>query len=232
MHAHHWDPDHPTRAANSCIFLRLIPTFHTDALCHAACDQVSHIGIQPAILAAAQSDTTPPPLALLQRLNTAREGRKMMVGIDEMERLGGVVLKMIAVEQLLIKHPRIAETLTLVQVGRSLRRAPRHVGSAPAFACEQVGVRMRNFTPSSQQHYEELRAEIIEVVERINARFPGAVIFEELPTMSLRDRMQLWQLADVVIFTPIREGVNTYPFEAVRLSSCSDKSAAPIRVRS
>jgi len=104
-----------------------------------------------------------------------------------------MMLKLIAFEQLLLKHTHLATSLTLLQ----------------------VGVRARNFTPAVQHHYEELRAEVLEVVEHINKQFPGAVVFEEVPTISLRERMQLWQLADVAVFTPIREGVNTFPLEAV-----------------
>ena len=76
-------------------------------------------------------------------------------------------------------------------------------------------MRARNFTPANEKHYEEVHSEIVEVVERTNKRFPNTVIFEELPTISLHERMQLWELADVAVFTPIREGVNTFPLEAV-----------------
>jgi len=156
--------------------------------------QISHVGVQPAILAAAQADSSGSPLALAQSLLAARDsGRKLMVGIDEMDRLKGVMLKMIAFEQLLLQNEQLATSVTLVQ----------------------VGVRAKNFTPVVQQHYDDLRAEVVETVQRINARFPGSVIFDELPTISLRERMQLWELADVAVFTPIREGVNTFPLEAV-----------------
>jgi len=37
----------------------------------------------------------------------------------------------------------------------------------------------------------------------------------ELPTISLAQRLQLWRRADVALFLPIREGLNTYPLEAV-----------------
>lgn len=53
---------------------------------------------------------------------------------------------------------------------------------------------------------------------RIDAAYPGTVIFIELPTISLSQRMQLWAIADVAVFTPLREGVNTFPLEAVYAS--------------
>ena len=44
---------------------------------------------------------------------------------------------------------------------------------------------------------------------------PKAIDYVELPTISLAQRLQLWRRADVALFLPIREGLNTYPLEAV-----------------
>ena len=37
---------------------------------------------------------------------------------------------------------------------------------------------------------------------------------QELPTIGLEQRMALWAAADVACFTPLREGLNSYPLEA------------------
>lgn len=94
-------------------------------------------------------------------------------------------------------------------------------------------MRAINFTPAGQQHYEDLRTDVLETVERINKQFPRSIIFVELPTISMQDRMQLWELADVAAFTPIREGVNTFALEAVRQhcrSPCSSLHACAIHI--
>lgn len=94
-------------------------------------------------------------------------------------------------------------------------------------------MRAINFTPAGQQHYEDLRTDVLETVERINKQFPRSIIFVELPTISMQDRMQLWELADVAAFTPIREGVNTFALEAVRQhcrSLCSSLYACAIHI--
>ena len=66
---------------------------------------------------------------------------------------------------------------------------------------------------------------ITQVVESISAAFPGAVELVELPTITLVQRMQLWSLADVAVCTPLREGVSTFPLEAVyaRREGCAGR---------
>ena len=134
---------------------------------------------------------------LAQQLQPLRqlqaEGKTLMLGIDEMERLKGLPLKLIAFEQLLRTEPARRDKVCLMQ----------------------VGVRARNFTPAVQVDFDELRDEILEIIGRIDAAFPGAVRFVEVPTMALAQRMQLWALADVACFTPVREALNSFPLEAV-----------------
>ena len=130
-------------------------------------------------------------LVELRQLQAA--GKTVMLGIDEMERLKGIPLKLIAFEQLLKTVPERADKVALVQ----------------------VGVRARNFTPAVQADFDELRGEVLEILGRIESAFPGAVRFVEVPTMALAQRMQLWALADVAVFTPVREGFNSFPLEAV-----------------
>ena len=158
--------------------------------------QVSHVGIQPELCAAQQlagiaSAARWEPMEQLRQLRAA--GKTVMLGIDEMERLKGVPLKLLAFEQLLLSQPERREHVAFVQ----------------------VGVKACNFTPAVREDFEELRAEVLEIISRISEAFPGALSFIELPTISLAQRMQLWALADVAWFSPIREGVNTFPLEAV-----------------
>ena len=133
-----------------------------------------------------------------------------MLGLDEIERLKGLPLKLLAFEQLLMSNPGLAGTTTYVQ----------------------IGVGARNFTPAAQADYDEVRDEmtspslspppppppppapppphhrrrhdydrrghqvrdeIMEVMARLERNFPGAAIFEEvrsahgLHTISARD---------------------------------------------
>jgi len=131
--------------------------------------------------------------ALLARLDEmTAAGRKIVLEVDEVERLKGLPLALLGWEQM-------------------LRTAKRDVRATFV----QVGVKARNFTPATQQDYEAVRAEITEILQRIESAHHGAVIFVELPTISVTQRLQLWRRADVTVFTPVREGMNTYPLEAV-----------------
>lgn len=156
----------------------------------------THMGIEPDVLQEAQLrgedeckgwDTT----AGLLRLRS--EGKTVMLGIDEIERLKGLPLKLLAFEQL-------------------LRTKPERAGST---ALVQIAVKARNFTPAAEADYEEVRSEVLEIISRITGDFPGSVHLVELPTICLAQRMQLWALADVTVFTPLREGYNACPLEAV-----------------
>ncbi len=53
------------------------------------------------------------------------------------------------------------------------------------------------------------------MLRRVEKDHPGAILYVEVPTITLRERMALWQRADVALFLAIREGLNTYPLEAV-----------------
>ena len=158
--------------------------------------QVSHVGIEPFVLQQAQANGERDCAGwnLTQQLIRLRdEGKAVMVGIDEMERLKGLSLKLLAYEQLLRTRPEFSGRVALVQ----------------------VAVKARNFTPAAEPEFEDVRNEVLEVVERIRDAYPGAIDFIELPTISLAQRMQLWALAEVAVCTPLREGVSTFPLEAV-----------------
>ena len=181
--------------------------------------QVSHIGVEPDLLRSAEgmapavsltptvprrasasdvhtmSDTAEDVKAeasLLAHLaEVRRQGKTLVVGVDEMERLKGIPLKLIAYEEF-------------------LRNNAEH-----NVVFVQVAVRAKNFTPAVEADYEDVKEEVSEVMSRLSKEYPGAVIFEELNVISMHGRGQLWRHADVAVFTPIREGVNAWPFEAI-----------------
>jgi trehalose-6-phosphate synthase len=144
----------------------------------------------PSPIARNLSDAT--AQALLSRLDELiASGRSLIISIDEMERLKGMPLALLGFEHLLRTEGDVGATLV------------------------QVGVKARNFTPANQQDYEAVRAEMSEIWARIEAVHPGTCIVIELPTISVTQRLQLWRRASVTLFTPVREGLNTYPLEAV-----------------
>jgi len=63
--------------------------------------------------------------------------------------------------------------------------------------------------------YIKTRNEVNEQVRRINAMWPGTIQFQETPDwrMRLQQRMALMKASDVVLVTPIRDGLNLIPLE-------------------
>ena len=133
--------------------------------------QVSHVGIEPCVLQEAQLAGERECIGWAPTLHLVRlrsEGKAVMLGIDEMERLKGLPLKLLAYEQLLHTRRELEQRVALVQ----------------------VVVRARNYTPAAEGDYEDVRGEVLEIVQRIATAFPGAIDFVELPTISLAQRMQ------------------------------------------
>ena len=61
------------------------------------------------------------------------------------------------------------------------------------------------------------------MVKKINEAFPGTIQFQECAEseMRLQQRMALLRAADVVIVTPIRDGLNLIPLVGAMTSSDS-----------
>jgi trehalose 6-phosphate synthase/phosphatase len=53
------------------------------------------------------------------------------------------------------------------------------------------------------------------MTDALNGKFAGAVDHEEVRGLSLKERLALWQAADVLLVTSIREGLNLMPMEYI-----------------
>jgi len=116
------------------------------------------------------------------------EHRRIVCAIDDLDVIKGLPFKLLAMEQLLINFPAYRDQLVLYQVAN-----PRGVPRA-----------------------EPLRAEIYEIVDRINEDFGSEdyapVVYIE-GRLSLVERVALYQAADAMLLTPIRDGLNLIPYE-------------------
>jgi trehalose 6-phosphate synthase/phosphatase len=106
-----------------------------------------------------------------------------------MESLKGIPLKMLGLERFLNKCPEWIGKMVLVQVGIS--------------AFERA------------DDYVRTKHEILSIVSRINKTWPGTIQFQECSEAEMRlpQRMALMRAADVVMVTPIRDGLNLIPLE-------------------
>jgi trehalose 6-phosphate synthase/phosphatase len=116
-------------------------------------------------------------------------GRRIVCGLDVCQRLSGVALKLVGIERLLDEFPRWRGQVVLVQ---------------------------RCFLPRNRLDDEERTSgELKLLVARINAKYPGAVDYEEIEGSRLTSgkRLGLWLASDVMLNTAVREGLNLDCFE-------------------
>ena len=146
-----------------------------------------HAGIEPPVLH-----------QILRHESVAREaanirarhpGKTIFCSIDRLESLKGIPLKFLAMERFLKRCPEWIGRIVLIQVGIT--------------AWERG------------DDYIKTREEVAEQVLRINATWPGTIQFQETPEwrMRLQQRMALMRASDVVLVTPIRDGLNLIPLE-------------------
>jgi trehalose 6-phosphate synthase/phosphatase len=127
-----------------------------------------------------------------EALRKKHGNRQIIGGVDIGQRLSGTSLKLLAYERLLKDYPTWKPKVVMVQ--RVLLPGARKKD-------EQVTVR-------------ELRA----IVQRIQDKFgPEMIDYKEVAgsTLPMDQRMALWKASDVLMLTPIREGLNHWPMEFV-----------------
>jgi trehalose 6-phosphate synthase/phosphatase len=127
-----------------------------------------------------------------QTLRAKHGNRKIICGADIGQRLSGTSLKLLAYERLLQDYPSWQSKVVMVQ--RVLVPGSRKLD-------EQVTLR-------------ELRFLVQRLVERFG---PDVVDYQEIVGSSLPmdQRLALWKASDVLMITPIREGLNHWPMEYI-----------------
>jgi trehalose 6-phosphate synthase/phosphatase len=129
-------------------------------------------------------------VALSSEVNTERirlrtEGQRLLVGIDRLDYSKGLLRRLSAFADLLRRYPEWHERVRLIQVGVPSRGG---IGS-----------------------YDRFREEINELVGRINGEFSSArwspvrYLHRSIPESLL---VSLFRAADVMLVTPLRDGMN------------------------
>ena len=144
------------------------------------------MGVEPQLLRLPSAAPVERSIVALQR---QVGGRAVVASIDMLEGLKGVPLKLLAFEHFLLSRPERAKRVVLM---------------------------LRGIVPDARpDDYQACVREVTALVERINARFAGAVIFEERAEVALAERLALWAITSVLLVTSVREGLNLLPFEYV-----------------
>jgi trehalose 6-phosphate synthase/phosphatase len=125
-------------------------------------------------------------------LNLRSPTQRLMVGVDRLDYSKGIPRRLLALERLLVEHPEWRERVRLVQVAVPTRTRVRA--------------------------YRRLRREVDALVGRINGRFataswtPVHYVYRSLPQTKL---LALYRTADVMLVTPLRDGMNLVAKEFV-----------------
>ena len=149
---------------------------------------ISHVGVESSVLDKLM--VSPEAAQVSNRLHAAYPGKIIIAGIDALERLSGVALKLLAFETLLEENPVYRNKVVLVQ------------------RCESALIALPADVSRTSR---ELR----ERVKTINATYGPVIDYEVSHTYSPSYRMGLFHAATVLLQTPICEGLNLRPLEYV-----------------
>ncbi len=148
------------------------------------------IGIEPDEIAAVARKAA--CRAELSELRESYRGRKVVLGVDRLDYTKGLPQKLIAFEELLEQNPDLRDTVVFIQIA-----APSRTGVA---------------------EYQRLRREIDELVGRVSGRFSspsGSPLVYIRQNLSPERLVPLFQLADVALVTPLRDGMNLVCLEYI-----------------
>ncbi|WJX50762.1 putative alpha,alpha-trehalose-phosphate synthase [UDP-forming] 7, variant 2 [Trifolium repens] len=128
----------------------------------------------------------------VRELKQQFEGKTILLGIDDMDIFKGINLKILAMEQMLKQHPKWQGRAVLVQIVNPARGKGVHV--------------------------DEVHTEIEESCRRINRVYgrPGyePIVFIDR-SVPITEKVAFYSLAECVIVTAVRDGMNLTPYEYI-----------------
>ncbi|KAK4361228.1 hypothetical protein RND71_020180 [Anisodus tanguticus] len=128
----------------------------------------------------------------VEELKQQFEGKTVLLGVDDMDIFKGVDLKVLAFEEMLKQHPKWQGRAVLVQIANPARGKGKDL--------------------------EEIEEEIKTSIKRINDKFrqPGyePIVFIDRP-VSLSERTAYYTVAECVVVTAVRDGMNLTPYEYI-----------------
>ncbi|KAJ1454388.1 glycosyltransferase family 20-domain-containing protein [Pelagophyceae sp. CCMP2097] len=169
---------------------------------------VCPVGIEPDQVRARAS--SPGAVAAMARLEHQLQGRSLMLGVDTLDPTKGLVHKFLAVEELFSNHPELADQLVFAQV--VLKGGSTDDVTAP-------GATGQTASPAEVPPERSLHAPVAlppTVLSGAQARrqaHSGSELFSTLERQLHAMLIALFSLADVLVVTPIRDGMNVIPFE-------------------
>lgn len=158
-------------------------------------DHTVRIGVYPIgidVPSFEQAASRPDVLAEIERLRRESRGKRIVLGIDRLDYTKGIPRRLLAIDRLLASEPGAKDKIQFVQVAVPTR--------------EKV------------EHYSELRRTVNELVGRLNSHHGSAsgvpihFLYRSIPFVQLA---ALYRAADVMLVTPLRDGMNLVAKEYV-----------------
>ncbi len=152
------------------------------------------LGVFPMGIDAAAFGAIADSSAVLEEVRTIRgeDGTKVLLGVDRLDYTKGIPRRLLAFERLLERHPDLRERVRLVQIA----------------------------VPSRQdvEAYQSFRSQTEELIGRIHGAFATArwvPVHWIYRSLSRTEVIALYRAADVMIVTPLRDGMNLVAKEFV-----------------
>ncbi|CAI0461253.1 unnamed protein product [Linum tenue] len=135
----------------------------------------------------------------ISELKKRYQGKTVLLGVDDMDVFKGINLKLLAMEQMLRQHPIWQGKAVLVQIVNPAR--------------------------GNGIDLEDIRTEIQDSCKRINGlfRMPGyePIVIVDTP-ISVGERVAYHSIAECVVVTAVRDGMNLTPYEYIVCRQGSD----------
>lgn len=149
---------------------------------------IDHVSIEPDMVQEQLNSAV--VLSCIQQFQTQFDGKRVILAVDDLMRLSGITLKLLAFEQLLEDTPHIARDTLMIQIG------------------------VENFYERGSD-FETVCRENAEIADRINRKHGPVVIYRRVATLPSAERLALMSVADIFINSAVRCGLNLKPFEFV-----------------
>uniref|UniRef100_A0A7S1AET0 Alpha,alpha-trehalose-phosphate synthase (UDP-forming) n=1 Tax=Noctiluca scintillans TaxID=2966 RepID=A0A7S1AET0_NOCSC len=136
---------------------------------------------------------TPEVQEQIQKIRQQYGDRKLILGIDRLDYMKGIPHKLMAFDTLLEQHPELSSQCVLVQLAVPSRR--------------------------EVPEYQRLQREVHELVGQIAGRHSklevGSPVMYLDQSMTVNDLVALYHVADVVLITSLRDGMNLVSYEFI-----------------
>ncbi|CAH0492390.1 unnamed protein product [Peronospora farinosa] len=139
----------------------------------------------------------------MTQLTSQFSGKKVILGVDQLDQTKGLVHKLLAVEELFTQKPDLAKKVVFLQI----------VTGPPVYES------------ALESQVESLVSRINSKLQDVGTEGPVQYLNKDIAVEAL---LALYALADALVITPVRDGMNTIPFGYIVCREATNKHARVI----